>query len=423
MGATLEHIVRRAMSVAAISASSICAVDPIEAQSNSNLKYFGFTGACDDEQSIAETRPFMNTCTVEITDPRLSDPRWVGMMMANEMKVILIAHTTFFEPGVASDGSNRHRLRPDYLNRWLNAVLPIRSAIGGLVEWVYLADEPNWNGIPLSEIRIVHNAVKSTFPLIPTLVSLNSQITAQWFANQQIPTDAVGYHQYAILDPQTNAEYQSRMQLIKLHAVDKEVVYVMDAWWTDSRHGDASISPSQMAQVARNYEQVAKNDPDAVGLVGFHWPTFGEGVGARDLPLNVKLEYRRIGAEITAKCKAPDFINYPENAIFSQDCRFFATVQYWIPHDNNATGFATVVPQSEEFANFYFFSESNIEGGLKVIDARQMFHQWWFFHTLNTTLPTKLTVYDTQQNNRPIIMSTIPAGSPTGRFFAIVDWE
>ena len=54
----------------------------------------------------------------------------------------------------------------------------------------------------------------------------------------------------------------------------KDFLYVMDSWWTAALHGEEGIAPLDMAEVARNYYLMASEDPDAVGLLGFHWPTF-----------------------------------------------------------------------------------------------------------------------------------------------------
>jgi hypothetical protein len=56
---------------------------------------------------------------------------------------------------------------------------------------------------------------------------------------------------------------------------------------------------------ARQYLNLARIDPDVVGLWTFIWPSFSEGAGVRDM-VRVLAEYRRIGTQILDPCPPPD---------------------------------------------------------------------------------------------------------------------
>ncbi len=371
---------------------------------SAHLQYFGFTAACNNEQYQTESQPFTNLCMIGPDDARLLDPIWTGEMMRRGTKLIISTHDVFYEierPATPQEPYPPFKLRQDYLERWQDAIAGKESAIAGLARWVYLADEPNWTGISRSELVPAHDAVKASFPYVQTLTSLNHVGVAAWLGTGTVPTDAIAYHQYAVRDPRTDPLYQQNLALIKTHATGKPFVHVLDAFWNPYSHGAAGITADQMDDVARNYYAMASTNPTAAALVGFHWesiaPDVPEVLGARDMPSDVQWAYRTIGSGITGKCLAPQGIE-PKDAMFFQDCRFVATMQYRIPWMGNRTGMATALPYSDISNNYYFFSKDNLEGSIKIFDFRPIGGQWGVYLTNNSDLPVDVRIHDTQHN-------------------------
>jgi hypothetical protein len=167
------------------------------------------------------------------------------------------------------------------------------------------------------------------------------------------------------------------------------MVYVLDAWWTPE-HGDAGIDPEGMAVVARSYEAMATADPDAVGLVGFHWTGPAGSVGARSLPEAVAWEYRRIGSEITGKCLAPPGIR-PEHALFLLGCEYYATLRY---RSIEGARYAIAMPRERDYGT-WVLDEGDVVGGLKLVAGDPP----GVYPSLYTDLPSTIRVYESATGN------------------------
>jgi hypothetical protein len=80
---------------------------------------------------------------------------------------------------------------------------------------------------------------------------------------------------------------------------------VLDSHYIDWAHGDfGNIEMTQMNIVAKNYYELAKSNEKVIGILGYFWPNgfdVAEAIGARGMPQNVKMEYEKIGIEITGK--------------------------------------------------------------------------------------------------------------------------
>ena len=376
------------------------------------VKYFGFAGGCDVNSYLFETLPFSNTCTVGWSDPRLLDKKWRALLVANGVKLIVSVHGLLFA-GPNDEPRAPFDIRDDAQERWNNALTQMNAGLNEdtVLAW-YIADEPIWNGITPDELAQATAIVKASFPRIPTLTSLNHVEVPLW--NEPTATDWVAYHQYETADVRTDPMYQSNISHIKQLNPGKPFIYVVDTWWASYRHGANGISEDDMWAVARNFYSLATSDPNAIGAVGFLWPTFVEGTGARDLPRSAILEYRHMGAQVTRKCLVPDSVDKAEQALFFQSCRFFSTVQYWIPWEGNRTGMGVAASTSDDFGTFWFFQDSNVEYGLKLLDGRQVNGLWWTFASGYTSLPTFLKVYRSQDNF--LVWSyQAPGGDPPAR--------
>lgn len=351
-----------------------------------NLEYFGFTSACPNAATIRETRPFMNLCTIDITDPRWNDRQWVSEMMANDMHAIVTSLSPFFH-ATGPNGTAPFDLWLDYAQRWQNAISGKEPQIAAIAAYIYPADEPHWIGITRSELLNAHNAIKASFPFIKTLTSLNHMIEAPWFEGQPIVTDAAGYHRYGVDEPQNDPEFLSDLSLIKSFTQGKEFLYVIDAWIP---HG-SGVTEAQMIRRAQNYYAIAAADPDAKALIGFNWASWSEGDGASSFSRATRQIYQRIGSEITGKCLAPVSVE-AENALFFQDCRFYATLDY--SNGGPVAGRAYAHPVSDEFGQFTFFSDTNVELGLKIFHFPDPLGYYGVYISGYTNLDLDLRIYD-----------------------------
>ncbi len=351
-----------------------------------NLEYFGFTGACPDAATIRETRPFMNLCTIELEDPRWNDRKWVSEMMANGTYAIVMAHNAFYR-AVGPNGTAPFDLWPDYAQRWHEQTAGKEPQLAAIARYWYPADEPNWNGIDRSELLIAHNTIKASFPFGKTLASLNRMLTEPFFEGQEWVLDAIGLHRYGVDEPQNDPTYNFMRQLVNTYAADKERMYVMDAWIP---HG-SSTTQAQMVRRAQNYYAIAAADPDAKALIGFHWPRWPEGDGASTFSRATRQVYQRIGSAITGKCLAPVSVE-AKNALFFQNCRFYATLDY--SNGGPVAGRAYAHPVSDEFGQFTFFSDTNVELGLKIFHFPDPLGYYGVYISGYTNLNLDLRIYD-----------------------------
>ena len=113
---------------------------------------------------------------------------------------------------------------------------------------------------------------------------------------------AVGYHLR-----NTNAEFQQDWNTLKskLSNPNQKIMVILDSHYINWAHGDfGNIESTQMNIVADNYYELAKSDEKVIGILGYFWPNgfdIPKSIGARGMPQNVKIEYERIGREITRK--------------------------------------------------------------------------------------------------------------------------
>lgn len=356
-----------------------------------NLQYFGFTGACPDVASIRETRPFMNLCTIDVEDPRWSDRKWTAEMMANDMRAIVIASGPLFQ-ALGPGGIGPFVLRSDHAQRWQNAIAGKEPQIAAIAAYLYPIDEPTSNGVPCSDLQTVHDLMKGSFSFVKTLTSLNQLLTANYCGNgQPYPLDAVSSHRYGVDYPQNDPTFQSMEAIINAIAPDKERIYVIDAWIP---HG-SNTTQAQMVLRARNYYDIARENPQAKGLIGFHWPSWTEGDGASSFSRETRQIYQQIGNAITHKCLAPLAVE-AKNALFFQNCRFYATLDYVA---NGVPGKAHAKPQSNEFGQFTFFSDTNVEMVVKIIHFPAPLNYDGVFFSGISNLDLELNIHDGVSGN------------------------
>ncbi len=281
-----------------------------------SLRYFGYAlvdcgsddplDASTQTNYLTEVASFTNIAQMCVFDPNENITDRLQLMSQRGLKAFLAIQAIFFvgTPDATQGGGMNFNIHPQYQARWNNFVknnnlLQNHSNIAAF----YIVDEPVWNGVSFSELKIATDAVKATFPSIPTaIVEAPAGI-----GNLQVPTsiDWIGFDHYAIPRPDTDPTFRKELALLKSKRsrVSQRIVLVMDAQWLPF-YGDAGYAETYMATVATSYYTLAQSDPEIIGIVGYLWPGGLDDPrqkGARNLPKNVIDEHMRIGKLITGK--------------------------------------------------------------------------------------------------------------------------
>lgn len=284
---------------------------------NAHIEYFGFTivdtywdDPTDSEVKTNyadEIHQFSNIADILVVNPNDNIVQRTQTFADLDLKTILHLNELFFELiDNNSPSQSNYDLRTDYQERW-NEFKTINQSIlnTNYVGTFYIGEEPTWNGITFLELDSVAQLLQAEFPSIPTMIieaypSLN---------NLQVPEtiDWVGFDRYFVKKPNTNTEFQQDWNMLKAKLSDpsQRVMVILDSHYINWAHGDfGGIELNQMEQVANNYYELAKSDEKVIGMLGYFWPNgfdISESIGARGMPQNVKMEYERIGREITKK--------------------------------------------------------------------------------------------------------------------------
>ena len=391
---------------------AISAVPEGTSATNSNLRDFGLALRHVDRETIRELAQFSNLLDISWQHPELNE--LVRYAAAYDMKALLSVHDLFFHrPDPALRLST---LRHNYETRWHTFVSDHREILSYSHIWaIYLVDEPFWNAIPVADLAAAQQVVKGSFPLLPTMASMNRHDLEA--APADLPhdlLDVVGFHAYAVAeDPNLDPDYQHDLRVFLETFPDREYVIVADAWWAEQRHGAAGLAPSDVGERASQYRRVAE-DIGAIALGAFVWQTLPEGTGLRDLPEQVLREYIRVGSEISGKCGVPTSLGplAGEAALYLQGCRFHARVN-WRHPETGEEGTGVAVSLSRDTGVFWFFDRSNIELTVKLLDGTGHNGHWWVFWSHMTDLEVWLEITDTQSGS--VVRFTEP-GSDTLAF-------
>jgi hypothetical protein len=283
---------------------------------DNHLKYFGFTlidvGWDDPLDTIVKTNyvdevaPFSNVADLLVVNPNDTIVSRLQYIAQNNMKAILHLNEIFFYyVGAGGLSGSMYDLRPDFKVRWDTFITTNNlTANSNLIQAFYVGEEPTLNNISFLELKSATDYIKSTIPTVPIMI-----IEAYTFINElQVPTtvDWVGFDHYFIKDPNNSSVFRNELNALKSKrsSLSQKIVLVLDANYISAYHNDGGISELEMAFVANSYYNLAKSDPDIIGLLGYVWPGgFDDPTakGARHLPQNAKDEYTRIGKLITGK--------------------------------------------------------------------------------------------------------------------------
>ncbi len=281
-----------------------------------SLQYFGYAlvdcgfddplDAAAQTNYVTEVASFTNIAQMCVFDPNDNVADRLQLMSQNGLKALLAVQAIFFvgAPDATQGSGMNFEIHPQYQERWddfvrKNNLLQNSSTIAAF----YVVDEPVWNGVSFSELKMAADAVKATFPSVPTAIVE----APDGIGTLQVPTsiDWIGFDHYAIPRPDTDPAFRNELALLKSKRsrVSQRIVLVMDAQWLPF-YGDAGYSESYMATVATSYYKLAQSDPEVIGIIGYLWPGGFDDPrqkGARNLPQNVIDEHIRIGKAITGK--------------------------------------------------------------------------------------------------------------------------
>ena len=284
---------------------------------SSHIKYFGFTlidtfwdDPTDNEQKtnyIDEVFGFSNVADILIVNP--SDNIVARMTEMNHLQVKSILHVSelFFEwIGTSSPSGSEYGLRPDYQSRWDEFINANNLQDNQeFIQSFYIGEEPTWNGISYSELKLATDYVKLTIPDIPIMIVEAYPIIDLFKVPNSV--DWIGFDHYFVEDPKTDVLYLNELNTLKskFTTSEQKLVLIMDTHYISDFHGDyGGIALNDMDKVANSYYDLAKSEPKTIAILGYFWPSGfdnPESIGARNMPETIKENYFRIGKEITGK--------------------------------------------------------------------------------------------------------------------------
>ena len=284
-----------------------------------HLTYFGFTlidtywdDPTDTEiksNYLDEVANFTNMADILVLNP--SDNIIARLTAMNDVQVKSILHLNeiFFEQnGTSSPSGVNYDLRLDYQSRWDEFINTNNLIVNKeKILCFYLGEEPTWNGISFNDLQSAADYIKVSLPTVPILIIEAYPAIAQL----QVPNsvDWVGFDHYFIKNPSSDIGYLTELTTLKskLSTTKQKLVIVMDAHYISSLHGDlGGISLDEMQDVANSYYSLAQSEPLVIALLAYFWPSgfdVPSSIGARNMPLGINQNYRRIGNEIILNAK------------------------------------------------------------------------------------------------------------------------
>ena len=281
-----------------------------------SLQYFGYAlvdcGFDDPLDNVTQTNyitevaSFTNIAQMCVFDPNENILGRLQLMSESGLKALLSVQAIFFvgTPDATQGGGMNYDIHPQYQARWdeflrTNNLLESHAGIAAF----YVVDEPIWNGVSFAELKLAADAIKASFPSVPTaIIEAPAGIAAL-----QVPTsiDWIGFDHYAIAQPDSDLTFKNELTLLKSKRsrASQKLLLIMDAQWLPF-YGAAGYTESYMAKVAASYFKLAQSDPEVIGIVGYLWPGGLDDPlqkGARNLPQIVIDEHMRIGKLITGK--------------------------------------------------------------------------------------------------------------------------
>lgn len=293
-----------------------------------HLKYFGFTAidcfyddpldASNITNYISEVDTFTNIahmCVYDYTDNIVAR---TNLMNAHCVNPILHIQEIFFQivDTHAPSGVN-YDLYPDFTARWSTFMTTNSSVlVPAKIGCFYIADEPFWNGITLSDMDTVCALLKNTFPTIPLLM-VEAYATVN---SMQVPKsmDWVGFDRYRTFDPQFDPAFLENLDTLKsrLSSPNQKIILIIDDQWFPEYLTFLGWSQDSMTDVVQNYYDLAASDPSVIGLIGYIWPGGLDGPthhGVRNMSTPVINKNIEIGQLIKANSSPCNALSIEDN--------------------------------------------------------------------------------------------------------------
>lgn len=263
----------------------ICSNLSLKAQTApAHLKYFGFTAidclyddpldASTTTNYITEVDTFSNLAHMCVYDHTENMVARINLMNAHCVNPFLHIQSIFFEfvDTLAPSGWN-YDLHADFTARWTSFMTTNAAALSPeKIGCFYIADEPYWNGISLSDMDTVCTLLKNAFPTIPLMIveaynTVNSMEVPQ-------AMDWIGFDRYGTFDPQLEPEFIENLDTVKsrLSSPNQKIVLIIDDQWFPEYLTYLGWSQDTMADVVQNYYNLAAADTSIIGLFGYIWP-------------------------------------------------------------------------------------------------------------------------------------------------------
>lgn len=282
----------------------------------SHLKYYGYSGSADDttNRGLNETKGFTNFSHIAVTaDPANTALRdRVAAMNARGVKGTIDLGLLLW------CGTNYRTLCSDWQTRWstwktTNASILTADKVLALVP---RAEPFNYN-VNMTQYDQVTAFIKADatvgswvklWLIEAGCVVANGNCGAYPGSNAYfnytgtLPSvDWIGLNTY-VIHPATDSTFQLALNRIKTRFPSKPRIYVMDGFWDAGHTAVFGSNMNSARALAREWYDVAHNDPGAILLGIYSWTPFGSGTtGSRDFSCTVLAEHREIGREITLK--------------------------------------------------------------------------------------------------------------------------
>ena len=279
------------------------------------LRYFGYVGGAEDTTVLAQTKSYVNFAHVasdDVFDPYLA-PKVIAASQRG-LKVTIDLGKVFWCPGPFGYYQS---LCPDWQQRWSqwktynDSILSADKVLALVVR-----DEPFVWGANMAQYDQVAAHIK-TDPRVSSWVKIflaegvcavaldncGPAAGSHAFDNYQgtLPNvDWIGVFTYGVA-PATDGPFLTARARMKAKFPGKKWLYVADGLWSDGHAAMFNNDMSYMGTIARQYYDLARNDPDAEILGVFSWGDVPGFQGSMNFPCSILQEHAAIGRAITGK--------------------------------------------------------------------------------------------------------------------------
>jgi hypothetical protein len=273
---------------------------------------FGYAGVGDKPSlympEIEANRIPTNVQSLEVNLSTDNLTSRINYLSAHGQRAFIVLDDLLFihDPNLPTPcGADSWRNRLDYqvkFTNWFNLNAP--NLTPGKVAALVINTEVNNRCIPSYSLDAVTKFVTARIPSIPTLAGYGRSGAGAKPLPDQIPASLAGalFFKYEILDPRTDDSYQQEFSELKARlSAQQRIVLVPDGFYSGS-HAQRGWPKWYLGYLALNYAELAKSDPQVVGLIFFLWSSFGEGdglnIGSRDLPQSIRDRQRLAGCNM-----------------------------------------------------------------------------------------------------------------------------